>query len=464
MINLYRLAAAYGSLVFLSLYIAANIGTTEVDQGLINLYLSGICFAALVVLSADVLSFLMIKRSTIILIVFLLWFFTKYNLEASDYQIRQVTIGTTGGVVFSLLIGLIVSYNLRVIYEINTIKKMSPIVFIIGVIYMALVLISVFAVFNLNFENVRADVFLLEDRVKYQRSGDLMIIQMLTLVALASVMVSNHRPKDLILGLVPLALVLGCASVFALMSQLLGSNKGLAASATLAFIYSVCYLAFIMRFKDKKRVNISSILLGGLGAKLLLAAVIGSVLVVATAAVSSKKFGVDISQIRAFGFGSGEVTSVTSRNEIFIQNFIEHASYSPIFGNTQVEKILGDEGQYVHSWLSVITHLGLIGFVIFMTILWSVYLDMTRLRNASGNTICTSNKYSLVKLLCFSFVLLLGLVSAFFVWMPLWFSIALFGNWFNYQSSFNHTSSRRRRTSSKSRKRYISKPAHNPSR
>ena len=118
------------------------------------------------------------------------------------------------------------------------------------------------------------------------------------------------------------------------------------------------------------------------------------------------------------------LTALIAAYDAFRDNFITQFSYNPLFGNMRVDLLTTGQGTYVHSLLSLLTHLGLVGFTLFVLFLRSLYLQIARPDQRLQGELKKS--YLLFRLFALVAILLAGLVSAFFVWTPLWFCVGLF--------------------------------------
>jgi len=238
--------------------------------------------------------------------------------------------------------------------------------------------------------------------------------------------------------------------VYGVTSQLLGSNKGLAVPVGIMFVYLSLLLAGSSAKQNVRRTSILNIVFSGLVFKLLIASLIGLGVMTVFGQTLLQMLGIEADALRITGFGSGEVSSLDSRNAIFTENFYLHFMLNPIFGHTQIELLTTGPGTYVHSTLSILTHLGLVGFVIFLCLLLAIYFEISHSFQARYSSIYSNQMYGLFRLLCLFAVLVMGTFSAFFVWMPLWFAFGLFGNWYHQsrertQLLGSQTDSKRRR-------------------
>jgi len=214
-----------------------------------------------------------------------------------------------------------------------------------------------------------------------------------------------------------------------LTAQLIGSNT---AFVCIAGITSIVLIHFFVLMGEKHveykhfKVSFFALLLGAWRKKLFVAIACYTGILSIAVVFLFFYFENNVGQFRITGFGEGSLSSIDSRVEIFRNNFIQHLAYNPVFGNAQVEKLTTGEGSYVHSLLSIATHLGIVGAALFATLIARIYKEINLNGNSwislSGNT-----RYSLFRFLILGFILLYSLVATFYTWLPLWFSLGAFG-------------------------------------
>lgn len=123
---------------------------------------------------------------------------------------------------------------------------------------------------------------------------------------------------------------------------------------------------------------------------------------------------IEASRLRPLLEGSLEVTSISSRVSL-LGTFFEQFAVDPLFGNFSADKYIGlPEGSYVHSFiLSVLTHTGVAGFVVFSIALVSIVVSRY-------------GQLTSVDILAFraaGVLMVLGTLYTFFTWPPVWFFI-----------------------------------------
>lgn len=430
--NFARAISSYAILVFFAFFVYLNTRIIGPGTGYEFLALCVVTFGILLVISGNLGNFLLWRIASILLATFFIYLATKFYVESENtYLTRQIMFGTNGGVVFAFFMGLIVSQALSAIYDLRNDTRSNTVLYLLTIIYALIVLGFALQTFVAHQSTVLADRFIVEEIEGYQRVGDLFSMQFLSLTSLVCVMAVTSKRKGFSGTLFPTFLLLIICGMYALTSQLLGSNKGFVIPIGISLVFVAVMLADSSPERRTRRTSILNILLSGLVFKLLMACLLALGTFALFGFTLLQTLGLETAAFRITGYGTGEVTSLTARNYLFTQNFYQHWMYSPIFGNTRVELETTGRGTYIHSTLSILTHLGLVGFVIFVGVLVSVYLEISHSFKSKYSSIFGDQKYGLYRLLSLFAVLMMGLFSAFYTWMPLWFALGLYGNWYH---------------------------------
>jgi hypothetical protein len=226
-----------------------------------------------------------------------------------------------------------------------------------------------------------------------------------------------------------------------LIAQMIGSNNATVVVAGLGLItiaiVMLLWLKTVKRYLSARPLNFSQLVFGKLSSRLIVFGSIGAVILVVTVLTVSAYMGIDLSMTRLGGFGSGGVSSVSSRLEL-LDNFGVQFAYSPIFGNINVACLTTGCGSYVHSFLAtVLTHTGLIGFFILLSYFILAYKErLIMLRLPGKQVLLTSNVYNLFTLLLFSGILFVAILATSLTWATLWFAVGLFFNAIVFKSRY----------------------------
>jgi hypothetical protein len=198
------------------------------------------------------------------------------------------------------------------------------------------------------------------------------------------------------------ALPAHCAATFAC-AVLIGSNKLLLISVLVGAI-----VGWRMLLGNRRSVRRRAIVWGAM-AVLTLALLL--------LAVNSEVVGEVLALTRLLDYGNVEslldTPSVAARAEIFDGCGARQLQMAPWFGDLAAEfKTCGD-GYYIHSLISIQTHLGLVGSVLFIAAL------------ARGAWVISSTVRYRALWVPFWLVMGIGLAGAYFTWLPFWFLLGL---------------------------------------
>jgi hypothetical protein len=111
---------------------------------------------------------------------------------------------------------------------------------------------------------------------------------------------------------------------------------------------------------------------------------------------------------------------------IFSHNFLTQMAVNPVFGNLKADTLTTGNGTYVHSLLSIFSHLGLVGAALFSAYLGSLYNSFKKTKLFAGPGFYHDSECGVFRLILISIVLSFALLATFFTWLPLWFAIGLF--------------------------------------
>ena len=92
-----------------------------------------------------------------------------------------------------------------------------------------------------------------------------------------------------------------------------------------------------------------------------------------------------------------------------------------------VHEIMGGDYQggakYIHSLVSLFTHLGITGVILFLIMVYFVFSDIARCGKISNPI---NYEYQLLRLLMITLILFISVAISFVTWIPLWFVFGLF--------------------------------------
>jgi hypothetical protein len=272
--------------------------------------------------------------------------------------------------------------------------------------YAALSAASAWLVWNLR----RDDIFLISARflaiedVPYQLICDYRALAFMIFACLALhyLFAGPDHTRSRALWAATLVLLAAVFLLDLLFIALIGSNKGLLlVFATFALcIYALKPREFFLR---KGFVKLQRALLAGL----LLTAVIVAVF----AALFLVQF--EFPMLRIFNFEQpGNIlsnSSLVSRIEIFLNCGLDQLALNPIFGDLGAEYGTCGKGYYLHSLLSVQSHMGIVGSVCLSVFLLASIYRLVQLPGKGG-----------VKVILWP-ILSTAIVAAFYSWIVFWF-------------------------------------------
>jgi hypothetical protein len=380
---------------------------------------------------------ILIRRSFFLLLLFFAYYAFRIGVDIGSIErLKAYTFSTSGGIILFYSLGFVVSVILGDNFKHPKSQLKSYLFFVI--IYFLFSYLSLLNVFiELNYQ-LREDFFLISGvNDAYQRPGNFLIIGYLVLLSVYGHFISINKTLvygyNKIISFFMFSVLLLYTITSMLIAQAIGSNAATVTIAGLSFIAIGIVIALWLTSLKKnllyRPLSFWQLYFGIIGLKLMLFGLISAVLVVLAVLALSSYIGIDLSMTRLGGFGSGEISSISSRISL-LDNFIIQLSYSPIFGNMNVDCLTTGCGSYVHSFL--VTTLSFTGFIGFFTLLGYfilAYKERVIIFNSPGGMLMLdSNIYNLFSILIFSGVLFVAIVSTNLVWIPIWFAMGLFFN------------------------------------
>lgn len=371
-----------------------------------------------------------VTKSAAPLLVFYFYFLIKLSIDVVDpTEIMSYTLGTSGGAIFGYLLGSIGSVCMQGMLELVPRRLTTRLLVNVGLFsFVCLFIVLLVVGYQDIANNLQSAHLLVSDTKGYQRSGSfLSMLFLLASLAVVGMVFVNKRHGSL----ENIALTLSAIAVYVITiplvmyeGQLLGSNSvvlfvGATSVPTVAFVF----LGLRGRDEAGKRVTLFKVVAIGVVA-------ISTLAIVAWGSISY--FDIDVTALRLFNFGGGGAapTSVSARLDILESDYLQQLNYAPVFGNMAVDRLTTGVGSYAHSLpLSLLTHLGLVGFALFVLFLWMRLRELRHGDSWCGVTMGGAQRQKNFQLFIFFIllaVILVATLTAFFVWMPLWFALGLF--------------------------------------
>ncbi len=418
----YRITMSMLALAFLCIFYFLNVKTIGSGQGYVFLAM----FLISTLLIKNILSHnFVIKKNLIMVFIFLTYIIVRYVLDNEGTSgIVGFSIGTTSGILFAFGIGIFISYILSNIYHTLSDCPCSEGFFSKSLtMYFALTLYFVIILF-LSYMSIKVDNAFLIDGipVAYQRPGILIFIFNIQNAILFAISKMFLHKRTIYFGLMFYTI----AGLSAILSQLIGSNFAFVAIVLLIGLMIV-YAKLVNRSRvyiHNKKLTFKSIFFGWIAKEVLITGskyiLMLTVLLYALTELSM----IDLTKLRLVG-DNWEIDSVAARIKLVQDLFIKHFNFAPVFGNMTVNSIMGD--QYVHSLLAFFTHLGITGMILFLLVVYFVYRNIAKCGAYNDQTYY---EYQLLRLLIFTFILIIAFLANFFTWIPLWFAFGLFASSF----------------------------------
>jgi len=428
-------------LVALDFYLKSNV--IRINEGSTHLQILGWVFfigGLLVIWRCLISSSVLIKRSTSLLVLFVVHFVFRVGIDTGSLEeLKASMLATTGGIMLFYGLGFVVATSIGQsftdgLHSRNHLKAVTwlfvfYIVLSSGFLYTCYIDLSV---------RLRSDIFLISGlEGAYQRPGDFLVISFLILTTLyVQVIAINQTVRSRIYRFIAptlFMLYVAYGGMSILISQMIGSNKAAVLIAGLTLVLLVVYVLVmsrnVSRYMASRYLNIRKVLLGVIGRKLVLAVIISGVFLITSGVIVASVLEIDLTLTRLGGFGSGENSSVSSRISL-LNNFSSQFNYAPLFGNMNVDTLTTGTGSYAHSFLlSSLTHTGLLGFILIVGYFILAYQERFKLitfdATAHSQSLLAYNIFNLYSVMAFSVILLIGVVGTFFTWSVIWFAMGL---------------------------------------
>ncbi len=433
MLVLSRFFATFTIIGMFILYLFLNIKNLEGESNsIVILYMIVLLSFIYLFINSITSLAIKIKKSFFIMVLFFMYLLLSIVTTTQDFDmLKDYFIGTTGGIFLFYFLGVFVSLFISDLLS-GCQKSLQAINFFTFFTFLFSCLIFYFQLETVlvYILDLRSDILLLENlNGLYQRPGDfLIVVYLIYSFVLASLLIIKKLDKKYIVILYFIFFIYlfnGLMGMF--ISQMIGSNNAFINIGFFLFCTTVLFIllksinlehfAINYRFTFKKiffsKRKLTRYIYGSLAKSIMMLFVLLLCFIYF--------MDIDIYQLRIFGFGSGEITSISSRFHIW-GNFAEHLNINPFFGNIIAEKLTTGEGTYIHSFIgSLLTHLGFFGLIVFFMYLIYAFKE-------AGSTSDKTNAeiaFRIYSLIVFSGMFVIASLGTFFSWIPLWFILGL---------------------------------------
>lgn len=379
-----------------------------------------VIFGCLILLAEIFSKKIYIKKSSFILALFFLYFManTMINLPES---LKAYTIATNGGIILFYALGAFVSIGFNQIHE--NYYKSDKFISYYNTLFLFLIALFLYVISSSFYYHIS-----LGESVSFfdhQRKGSFLVISY-AIYSLFFVHFVLHNKRDMrrsaskiFVGILTICYFMTFA-IGMVTVQLFGSNNAFVSIGGLMFL-SLAFIFFKQLFnkggsKDVQHEKTSHWLKG-----FILVAISFLVLLLSFVALVYL-FDIDIFNLRFFRADiSGGLVSLTSRLDL-LDHFMVHFSYNPIFGNMSVDRITTGLGTYAHSFpLALLTHLGVVGFLLFFTYLYLAFKE----RVGSSQKQHLDSSSLIFETLLFCGIFSMATIATFITWPPIWFVLGL---------------------------------------
>lgn len=395
-------------------------------------------------ISTLALAFLIMQKSLYVrphFFFFLLlvsWIAFRVLVDLNSYEdLKQITIGTTGGVLLFYVIGVFLSFTFHNI-AINTAKERWA-----KIIILLFLCFLVWMLYNFS-QRLHPRLFYLTGvDGTYQRSGNFLSISFICVSFYYLLLVSKRAVVNAgSLNAFFWLFVYTVSTTMALVgSQLIGSN-----SAT-AVILGVYLITLVMTLLIPKKVLWGNYLhkrlllpwSKRLVKNLVVISILGFFLFFMLLALIIIITGFDITSIRLLGFGAGSNTSLISRVDILMGYGVDQLEYAPFLGDINVAYLTtGNAGRTLHSLLPyVLANLGIVGLGIILLLFSVVFLQLFREAKVTSDhsfACYQQNMIALYSLFILFYLFLFANMATGVSWSVLWFSLGFISRPLGFKS------------------------------
>jgi hypothetical protein len=361
---------------------------------------------------------------TVFFCLLVYWIVFRVVVDTQDYYfLRQVTVGTTGGIIIFYSMGIGFVGGLRYFCDARWFFLAGGCVLLI---YFALSvsLLNEFVARGVD-ESIFAAAGVDGD---YQRPGNFITISVIVVSYLFyRLNLSSKAFGSSILPAILFAIYTLSIAVILPITQLIGSNSALVAVFGVYAITASMALAVPRRHADclklfSQRHPIVHII--GSAVKSGLIVIIASFCI---GLVFIYLTGFDVSRIRFLGYGAWEMSSVSSRLDILATSGLDQIGHSPFFGDINVAReVTGDAATTLHSLFPhLVATFGIFGLMWFLAFLGAVACRASLgIRRFEGPV---SAYVTVLDYLLLGFILVFANMATDIFWPVLWVVLGIVG-------------------------------------
>lgn len=433
------------SMLFLALeYFFRNFAAIKGNQGLPYLFAAIFLGVFLLLLNLGKNS-IQIKKSFLFVCLFFSYFIMSMVITTQDTAtLKAYTVASTGGILFFYFLAVLLSINAQPVYRQASLSRAYLNLFNFLFLLLSTYILLITYGFVVRFlPTLSEDLFVTKDAGSYyQRRGVFLSISFIlysVLLAYFFVLNKAYRTNIIrrVLTIFIVTMYLASSFLAAYLAQMIASNNALVCILGLLFATYILWMMTnskkTLKFIEVKKITIPRLFLSQLTARLSLIIVSSFLLLLIAVVLVTNYFGLELTQWRIMGYGSGEITSLSTRYEL-LDNFFLHMNYgNPLLGNMMVDSLTTGQGTHVHSFpLALLTHLGIIGFIFFFC-----YLFFSVREKMYYKTTYMNNSLIVYQLMLLGGFFMIASVGTFFTWPILWFLLSFVFNPISLRRSIN---------------------------
>ena len=369
------------------------------------------------------------SKTFIATLLFTCYFIFRLLIDSDEgSDLTGFTIGYSNGVVIALFLGM----GCRILVDGAVVAGRSSFRWMCCLCFLAIELQQLAAIASGAVEQGLADrqLFVVTND-SYQESGFLLSVMA---IVVAVVVVQTRPDAQNVVGrlqrLVHASLAALYFSSSAMLAQFLGSNAGPAFIGPLGVACIGCLLVNVgapvaltshRDTESARRIRFRSVIGRAIAWSAGILAGLGALFAVAVLFA-----WIDIGRLRIFEFGERALlgSSVTARWDILVDNYWIHQCHSPIFGHMYVDRLTTGAGTYVHSLLSLLPHLGVVGALLFAFLCVQAAKQLRAVWRCGQND-ATVARFLVLAALVLTWAVLFTAIGNFFTAVQMWFSFGL---------------------------------------
>lgn len=415
----------WSSLILLGLYFANNTLYLDkvggVSLGLLVLIFGAFALESLFIFIKKNKDNIFINKSLFFFILLILYISLRIVTDISDIDyLRSFWFSTTLGCLLFYMLGAFIAWVTKEInLWCNKNKYLSRYNYYLGFFYILCNSLLNLHVFVKLLPRRRPVFFLIDKFGFYQRPGNFIIINTF-LIAYCYFNIQSNNKKNYLLDIFYFSYFI----ITILLIQFVGSNNGFLGVFGILFI-SIVYKYFLLKenkneqksfVSEDKPKTINKCILSCFKKLGLISVCLFVILFLFFTAFRGL-----MPPIRILHYNlNEEYNPLDDRLTMLRENFSPQLSVNPIMGNMDADNIISGKGTYVHSFiLSMMTHIGIIGVILFLLYFFSAVFEYYKSLHYTKNY--KSFYLKLFVFLITIFIFLMANIASFFSWNPIWF-------------------------------------------